>query len=192
MKKVVKLSDIQKAQNVHYTDGVSNSTTTYTSATAAFVAADVGKSITGTDIPVGTTIASLTNGTTIVLSQAATGTHTGNSFYINDREVNTIDILVADIPMKSIMDRHVVIPTVILAGPSLSAATARGYIMPAGTALGTSLNVMALTPDFYDTAVLMNLAAPVQLVLRVTTTGAFLSALTAGEIEVHAYYTTLR
>jgi len=67
------------------TDGVSNSSTTYTSATANFVAGDVGLTITGTDIPAGTTIASRTNATTIVLSQAATGSHTGNSFTIVNR-----------------------------------------------------------------------------------------------------------
>jgi hypothetical protein len=67
------------------TDGVSNGTTTYTSATAAFVAGDVGLTITGTDIPAGTTIASRTNATTVELSQAATGSHTGNSFTIVNR-----------------------------------------------------------------------------------------------------------
>ena len=72
-----------------FADGVSNTTTTYTSATAAFVAADVGKVITGTDIPTGTTIASRTSGTSIVLSQAATGSHTGNSFTIVGREPAT-------------------------------------------------------------------------------------------------------
>ena len=67
------------------TDGVSNTTTTYTSASANFVAGDVGLTITGTDIPAGTTIASRTNATTIVLSQAATGSHSGNSFTIVNR-----------------------------------------------------------------------------------------------------------
>lgn len=60
-------------------DGVLNSTTTVTSATAAFVAGDVGKLVVGTGIPAGTTIASRTNATTIVLSQAATGTASGVS-----------------------------------------------------------------------------------------------------------------
>lgn len=59
------------------TDGVLNSTTTLTSATAAFVAADVGAKVTGTGIPAGTYIASVTNGTTVIMSQAATATASG-------------------------------------------------------------------------------------------------------------------
>jgi hypothetical protein len=70
-----------------FADGVFNSTTTVTSATAAFTTArDAGKSITGVGIPDGTTIASVTNGTTIVLSQATTTTGTGKTFTIADRE----------------------------------------------------------------------------------------------------------
>lgn len=51
--------------------------TTLTSATAAFTAADVGRPISGPGIPLGTTIASVTNGTTVVLSAAATATAAG-------------------------------------------------------------------------------------------------------------------
>ena len=58
-------------------DGVLNSTTTVTSATANFVAADVGRPVTGTGIPNGTTITTVTNGTTVVLSAAATSTAAG-------------------------------------------------------------------------------------------------------------------
>jgi hypothetical protein len=46
--------------------------TTITSSTAYFQAADVGKPIVGASIPAGTTVASVTNTTTAVLSQAAT------------------------------------------------------------------------------------------------------------------------
>jgi len=54
--------------------------TTITSATANFQAAtDVGLSVTGTDIPDGTTIASVTNATTAVLSAAATGPAVANA-----------------------------------------------------------------------------------------------------------------
>lgn len=63
-------------------DGVLNSTTTVTSATAAFTAADVGSQVIGTGIPVGATIASVTNGTTVVLSAAATATSSGVSLQI--------------------------------------------------------------------------------------------------------------
>jgi HK97 family phage major capsid protein len=58
-------------------DGVLNSTTTVTSATAAFVAGDVGSSISGAGIPAGATIASVTNATAVVISVAATATGGG-------------------------------------------------------------------------------------------------------------------
>lgn len=63
-------------------DGVTNGTTTVTSATAAFTAADVNCAVSGTDIPAGAYIVSVTNGTTIVISAAATGSHTGNTLTI--------------------------------------------------------------------------------------------------------------
>lgn len=56
------------------TDGVLNSTTLVTSATAAFTAADVGRPIYATGIPTGAYIASVTSATNIVLSAAATAT----------------------------------------------------------------------------------------------------------------------
>lgn len=55
-------------------DGVLNTTTTVTSATAVFTKGDVGSIISATGIPAGTTIASVTNATTIILSAAATAT----------------------------------------------------------------------------------------------------------------------
>lgn len=59
-------------------DGATNSNTTLTSATAAFSSTlDPGAYIAGAGIPPGTTIASVTNSTTVVLSQAATATATG-------------------------------------------------------------------------------------------------------------------
>ena len=57
-----------------FADGVLNSTTTVTSAAAGFNGADVGRTITGTGIPGGTTIASVTNATTAIMSAAATAT----------------------------------------------------------------------------------------------------------------------
>lgn len=59
-----------------------NGSTTITSATAAFVADDAGKPISGTNIPAGATIASVTNATTAVLSAAATATGSGLAFTI--------------------------------------------------------------------------------------------------------------
>lgn len=65
-------------------DGVTTSgSATITSATAAFVAGDVGTKISGSaDIPGGTTIASVTNGTTAVMSAVASASHTAQVFNI--------------------------------------------------------------------------------------------------------------
>jgi hypothetical protein len=66
-------------------DGVTNTTTTITSATAAFTAADKGRPVTGSaDIPANDYIASVTNGTTAVLNAAATGSHSGQTFNLNN------------------------------------------------------------------------------------------------------------
>lgn len=51
-----------------------NASTTVTSATAAFTSRDVGGVIATTNLPVGTTIVSVTNATTVVVSAAATAT----------------------------------------------------------------------------------------------------------------------
>lgn len=64
------------------TDAVLNSTTTLTSATAAFTAADVGSYVIATGVPSSTTIATVTNATTVVLSAAATATASGVSAQI--------------------------------------------------------------------------------------------------------------
>jgi hypothetical protein len=66
------------------TDGATTSgSTTITSATAAFNSGtDAGRIITGAGIPAGTTVASVTNSTTAVLSAAATATATGVSLTI--------------------------------------------------------------------------------------------------------------
>ena len=68
-------------------DGVTNATTLLTSATAAFTSADVGKTITGAaaDFVPGTFIASVTNGTNVVLSRAALSSGASKSFTIKAR-----------------------------------------------------------------------------------------------------------
>lgn len=71
-------------------DGVTNSSTTVTSATAAFSSFDVGAAITGAGIPGSTTIASVTNATTVVLSAAATATASGVSLTITRTASNGI------------------------------------------------------------------------------------------------------
>jgi Pectate lyase superfamily protein len=66
------------------TDGVITSgSNVLTSATAAFLGGDVGKTLVGTGIPGGATISSVTNATTVVMSANATATATGVSVAIN-------------------------------------------------------------------------------------------------------------
>lgn len=64
-------------------DMVTNGTTTITSATAAFVAGDQGRLVTGTNIPNGTFIQTVTNGTTVVLTKAATGSGSGGTLTLS-------------------------------------------------------------------------------------------------------------
>lgn len=63
-------------------DAVTNTTTTLTSATAAFNAADVGAPISTPDFPAGTYIATVTNATTVICSQSATAGHTAQTVVI--------------------------------------------------------------------------------------------------------------
>jgi hypothetical protein len=66
------------------------------SATAAFVAGDVGSFVTGPGIAAGTTIASRTNATTVVLSAATTASASGltititTNYAIYDRLVDAL------------------------------------------------------------------------------------------------------
>ena len=63
-------------------DAVTNGTTTVTSATASFVSSgyntDVGRIVTGTNIPLFTVITAVVNATTVTISQAATGSGTNS------------------------------------------------------------------------------------------------------------------
>jgi lambda family phage minor tail protein L len=59
-----------------FPDGVTNGTTTFTSGTAAFTSADIGKIISGPTIVPGSKIASVTDVLTVVLDKAATGSST--------------------------------------------------------------------------------------------------------------------
>jgi len=58
--------------------------TTITATSGIFTAGDVGATITGTGIPGGTTISSVTNSTTAVLSRKATSSNAGVAFAITD------------------------------------------------------------------------------------------------------------
>lgn len=72
----------QDTSGVTVADGVLNSTTLVTSATAAFTQADVGRTITGTGIPAGTTITAVASATNATMSQAATATASSVSITI--------------------------------------------------------------------------------------------------------------
>ena len=73
-----------------FTDGVENTDTSFVSATAAFTASDLGQPIVGAGIPAGTIIATVTNGTTVVLSAATTATATGVTFRLPSRNPNNL------------------------------------------------------------------------------------------------------
>lgn len=77
-------SAASKVANV-FTDVVTNSTTTVTSATAAFRASDVGKGISGSGIPAGATITAVGSATSITISDAATASATGVTITIAGR-----------------------------------------------------------------------------------------------------------
>lgn len=66
------------------TDGVLNSTTTITSATANFTPTDIGRTVVGTGIPSLATISAYTSSTTVTLSAAATATATGVTLAFGD------------------------------------------------------------------------------------------------------------
>jgi len=83
----------QTVQGTTFTDGVTNTDTSLTSATAAFVSTDVGLGITELVFPQGATIASVTNGTTVVLSAATTATATGVTITIARVHALSLDAL---------------------------------------------------------------------------------------------------
>lgn len=86
---------IRASRGAGFYDGVASTSgdaMTFTSATAAFTASDVGKALTqltsrgeGFIIPVGTTITERVSSTTVRLSQAVTGDATGINFLIGER-----------------------------------------------------------------------------------------------------------
>lgn len=83
---VFKSTTFTKTNGTRFTDAVLNSTTTVTSATAAFTQDDVGKTITATGIPADTTISAVGSATSITLSAAATATATGVTITILNRD----------------------------------------------------------------------------------------------------------
>jgi prepilin-type N-terminal cleavage/methylation domain-containing protein len=73
-------------------DGViTNGSSTFTSATAGFSSADVGKALIGTGIPSGTTIQSYSSATTVVMSANATASTTGTAVTIGNSALYSIN-----------------------------------------------------------------------------------------------------
>jgi len=62
-------------------DGTTHTTTAIDKVTSEFKQGDVGATITGTDIPVSTTLSSVTSGTAATLSQAASGSTAGTAAF---------------------------------------------------------------------------------------------------------------
>lgn len=77
-----------------FADGVTNTDTGLVSATADFTSADLNKPVVETDgrgaIPAGTTIITVTNSTTVVLSQATVASDTGVAFSLPARNPNNL------------------------------------------------------------------------------------------------------
>lgn len=71
-------------------DGVTNTDTSFVSATAAFTILDVGKVIVAAGVTAGTYIKSVTNATTVVLSAATTATATAVDFQITPNQTDTL------------------------------------------------------------------------------------------------------
>lgn len=108
--------------NQVYNDGATNSNTTVTSVTAAFVAGDVGKRISGGSIPAGATIVSRTNGTTVVISAAATTTATGVTITLPDRTSTPVTTPVVRGTLSSVylVDSHIKARFTPLTGKALN------------------------------------------------------------------------
>lgn len=71
------------------TDGVTNSTTTVTSATATFLSSDLGKAIVGAGIPAGAYITVIGSSTSVTISVAATASASSVALTIGAAGVST-------------------------------------------------------------------------------------------------------
>src|SRR5271157_15253 len=153
------------------TDAVLDSTTTVTSAIAGFVASDVGRSVTGTGIPAGTTIASVTSATTIVLSAAATATATGVTLTFSPtRSVKdavldstpTVTSATAEFAASEVGSP--VTGTGIPAGTTIASVTSATTIVLSAAATATATGV-ALT---FGPGLITDLAAAIAIAFRQT------------------------
>jgi hypothetical protein len=117
-------------------DGATTSgSPTITSATGAFSAADVGASVTGAGIPAGTTIVSVTNATTAVLSANATATATGVS-------ISFLAALAGFLMVSQALPRNVA--SAVISGPLLD----NGRVIVANLPVALPAAVQATNPRF--------------------------------------------
>lgn len=142
-------------------DGATTSgSTTVTSATANFTAADVGKSIAGTGLPTGAAIESVTNATTVVITSDATASGSGITFVIGSNQNVDLDDITDTLPAgvsyvsgsaefggASIADPVTVGSTLIFIGPFTIPSQASRTLTyevayPAGLAKGTYTNTV--------------------------------------------------
>ncbi len=112
------------------TDGVSNTDTTYSSATGDFSLADVAQGITGTNIAGGTTVATYVDPQHITLSQATTGTGTGLAYTVTGRTASLRNSVYGiDISNGEGM------PPLVGTGATVSYGTTGGRLAPGGALL---------------------------------------------------------
>lgn len=110
--------DFQSYAMAQFTDGVVNGTTTFTSATANFTSADIGAAIQSAQLLDNTYIASVTNSTTVVLSQAATASTGGVTFVL---QRGSIQSNLQITPFNRIVGSNALIPlTVSVYGDGVS------------------------------------------------------------------------
>ena len=108
----------------------------------------------------------------------------------------TVDIILETFPAGAYLDESRIKHLVSVAGTSITAATARLYFGPSGglTAVGSGALDVFQAPGTTDgthsisstTKIAGDVEDPNLLVMRVTTTGGNLSAVTAGKIEAVA------
>lgn len=147
------------AADTTFADGVFNSSTTLESELANFIASDVGKTVTGAGIPAATTIASVTDENTIILSAATTTTGSGKTFTIVGRTIITA------ITGRVMTAQH-------------NYGTAYSLLVTPGAEVFDS--------DIVRFRELFSSAS--QFFFRIAATGGNLSTLTAGEVDIIINY----
>jgi hypothetical protein len=131
------IDNVNAARTV--TDGVTtNTSTTVTSATAAFISADVGRTITGAGIPAGATIATVVSATEITISAAATATATGVTLTLGEMTEQPRTAMVVPIDTKGApVPAHVAGEVMAL----LESVRETNFVVTIGTPTYTAVNV---------------------------------------------------